>query len=325
MRRLVRIVLWGVTALLLVVLAGVVVLAVAFPRSEPAPDLHVASTPERVARGEYLFRHVTACADCHARHDRSLVGRPIRPGTLGQANPEEWTEGFFPPNITPAALGDWSDGEIARAVTEGIRKDGGALFPAMPYSTYRNLSRSDLEAIIAFVRTLPPRPVEHPRRPLGLPYSLIARISARPAERAQSPPAAGDPVAHGRYLVSVAGCAFCHTPQAGMGRLREDSLFAGGVAFEMGPWIARSANVTPDSATGIGDWSRERFVARFESMARYAASREDRPADQPVSPMPWVAYSGMTAEDLGAIYAFLRTVPPVRHEVARFVRAPVDE
>jgi mono/diheme cytochrome c family protein len=305
------------------VLVALVYLLVAFPKSEPATDVVVQGTPERIERGRYLFHHVAACAECHAVHDRSRLGDPVVPGGLGRENYEEWVarSGFFPPNLTPAALGSWSDGEILRAIASGIREDGQALFPAMPYDLYGKLAQPDLEALVAYIRTLDPIPVEHPRERLALPLNLIARLAPRPARPPAEAPRTG--LSRGEYLVEVAGCRFCHTPFEGTPPRAVKALtFAGGHEFPVAAGVVRTANITPDTETGIGEWTRDRFLARFQAVREGAATGGPKPAGTPPTVMPWANYAGMREEDLAAIYEYLRTVEPVRHRVTTFEPDP---
>jgi hypothetical protein len=90
--------------------------------------------------------------------------------------------------------------------------------------------------------------------------------------------------------------------------------FAGGHDFGH----VRSANITPDLLTGIGNWSKSDFIGRFHGFAGGAPSI--RPGDDNTV-MPWTMFAGMTDEDLGAIYDYLRTVKPVRHAVDKWSRA----
>src|SRR5687768_12205427 len=216
MRKVLRVLGYLVVGVLSLVLLALVYIVIAYPKSAPPPDIDVRGTPEQVERGHYLFHTAAQCVECHAVRDTRAPGTPIVAGGLGKENWVEWVEEggapFFPPNITPAALGDWTDGEIARAIASGIRKDGKALFPAMPYDVYRDMSREDLEALIAYLRSLEPMPVEHPREPLGLPFSVIARFMPRPADTPERTPSVSDGPAYGKYLVSISGCEFCHTP-----------------------------------------------------------------------------------------------------------------
>src|SRR5690606_35010597 len=120
--------------------------------------------------------------------------------------------------------------------------------------------------------------------------------------------------AYGEYLAEVAGCRFCHTQQEN-GKEVPGVAFAGGLelAFEAG--VVVSANITPDPLTGIGGWTREAFVARFKAFADEVPAVAD---GDPNTVMPWSLYAGMTEEDLGAIYDYLRTVPPVELAVEKW-------
>ena len=118
-------------------------------------------TKERIERGKYLANNVCVCMDCHSKRDWSKFSGPVTPGTLGMGG-EEFNQQlgfpgkFYSKNITPAELKDWTDGEILRAFTCGVNKDGKALFPLMPYLSFGQLDKDDLYSIVAYIRTLPP-------------------------------------------------------------------------------------------------------------------------------------------------------------------------
>lgn len=321
MRTVLRALAWIVTVVLIAVLGGMVFLVVAFPKREPPPDVVVEGTPEQVERGRYLFRHVANCLACHSERDTTVVGEPMVAGTEGKENPA-FGEPFFPPNVTPAAMGDWTDGEIVRAIASGIRADGSALFPAMPYTEFRRMAMEDLVAIVAYMRALDPIPVERSRGELPIPFNVIARLSPRPADPPSRAPTEG--VARGKYLSTIAGCVFCHTPREGHEPIEEMAL-AGGHEFAEGDWIVRSANLTPDERTGIGAWSRERFIGRFKTSGMHPEDPRRRDENDPPQVMPWIEYAGMTEKDLGAIYDYLRTVLPVDNEIRTYGRVPPGE
>lgn len=169
-------------------LAGVVTLAVAggvgylyakYPEVPPAANVTVVSTPEKVARGEYLSNHVTGCVICHAEPDFTKYGRPLKPGTLGGGGEffGDESAGFimYSKNITPAAIGSWTDGELIRAFTAGVSRDGTPLFPIMPYPKYARLSPDDVAAIVSYLRTLKPVEKTLPERKLPFPLPFIVR------------------------------------------------------------------------------------------------------------------------------------------------------
>ncbi len=91
-------------------------------------------------------------------------------------------------NITPAAIGQWTDGELIRAITAGVNKNGEPLFPIMPYPRYAKMSRDDVESIVAYVRTLAPVDYTAPPRDLAMPLPLVVRtIPKAPEFRPISP------------------------------------------------------------------------------------------------------------------------------------------
>jgi len=155
-----------------------------------------------------------------------------------------------------------------------------------------------------------------------------------------SPATAGDPasaVERGRYLVSILDCNACHTPfklgpngpEPDMARMLSGHpeqmkmgqppvlgngpwIWAGAAtntAFA-GPWgITYAANLTPDEYSGIGIWTEEIFMKTLRTGKHWGTSRAIQP------PMPWQAYSQMTDEDMKAVYAFLKSIPPIRNRV----------
>jgi Cytochrome c len=297
---------------------GLGVLFFAFPRGGPPPKLAIQATPELLQRGKYLAEHVAVCIDCHSTRDWKRFSGPPVAGTAGKGGEVFPEEMGFPgtlraPNITPFALGDWTDGEIARAVTVGVNRAGAPLFPLMPYPYYRHLCARDVEAIVAFVRTLVP--VEHtpPRSTLKLPVSLIVRtIPGKPAPEAC--PTEEVSAERGRYVAMIAGCVECHSPVE-RGQVIRGKEWIGGRAFPLpGGGTVRSQNLTPHQ-TGIGAWSEEQFVMRFKTYET---------ADLPVEPgqfntiMPWTMYAGMSREDLRSVYLYLRTLPAVANGVETF-------
>jgi hypothetical protein len=246
----------------------------------------------------------------------------VQPGTLGRGG-ERFDESTGLPgvliarNITPAVLGGWSDGEIYRAITGGLRRDGSALFPLMPYDAYRFMAQEDLLAIIAYLRTLQPVNNEIPLHQLNFPLNLIVNSIPKPAD--PRPVNRADPVAYGQYLTTVAGCRWCHTPVNETQRSIPELELAGGHEFPLGGFVARAANITPDEETGIGRWSREDFIARFRRYRGPDGRIPVGPGDSNTV-MSWTMYAEMTDGDLGAIHAYLRQVKPIRNRVETFGR-----
>jgi mono/diheme cytochrome c family protein len=286
-----------------------------FPAVGPAPQVSVEVSPARVARGRYLAENVAICMDCHSHRDPERFAGPVLSGTEG-AGGEVFDHSMglpgivVAPNITPHALGGWTDGEIIRAMTEGVSRDGRALFPLMPYPAYRTMSQEDLYSIVAYLRTLKSIPAEHPETRLDFPVNLLVRTLPQPAQPEPTPDPA-DLIESGRYLATIGACADCHSPLAG-GALDESRLYHGGREFPVAGTILVTPNLTPDPETGLGHWTEEQFVARFK-MYDGEEGRNLSPEDAGFNTlMPWTMYAGMEEQDLKAIYAYLRTLTPVR-------------
>lgn len=279
-----------------------------YPIQEPARDLRVPVSPERVLRGRYLAEHAAGCIACHSRRDWTLYSGPVVPGTEGAGDRYFLDPSFHSANITPAALAQWSDGELIRAISSGVGRTGAALDPRMPWEAFSRLSPDDLEALVAYLRTLAPIVTRRPDNQVALSRRLFARTLPRPY-RPRPSPGPNDTVAWGRILAGLGSCTFCHGADLSGGRR---FVVPGG-----GDAVAR--NLTPDP-TGIGEWSRENFVGVFKAFASPEARRI--PVGEPPvnTVMPWTAYAGMTDPDLGALYDYLRSLPPVSRVVERAAR-----
>ena len=321
-------VLLGVVA----VAAGIVTwLALRHPAARPVSSMRVDATPSRLARGKYLVEHVTDCLGCHSDHLNDRFGFPVKPGTEGQGGYVFDAKLGIPgivcaQNITPdpeTGIGKWSDDEILRAMREGVDRDGNALFPMMPYVDLREMSDEDAYSVVAYLRTL--KPIRHtiPQKKIDFPVNLIIKFTPKPLT---SPVAAPDPanrVAYGRYLTRIGGCYECHTPHDDKQQIDEKRAFAGGWVM-VGPWgRVVTANLTPHGDGYLARATREEFIGRFKAFASI------EPQSAPLAPkgrntvMPWLAFAGMTDDDLGAIYDYLKTVPPLANKVNPFPDAPM--
>ena len=304
----------------------VIVLAVAFfymhfPDVDKPSSLVVERTPERIARGNYLAHHVTVCLDCHSKRDYAHFSGPIEPGTEGMGGerfgPEMGLPGtLYAANLTPAAIGSLTDGELLRVIASGVRPNGSVLFPLMPYPHYNKISDEDLFSIIAYVRTLPSHVNDVAVSTITFPASMFIR--AVPSNRQfHAEPNRNNILEYGEYLVNAAGCGDCHT-RAIKGEPIKGMEFAGGFEFNTPMGLIRTANITPDEATGIGLWSEEIFVQRFKDYSTETAKKLDPSVIGYHTVMPWTMYAGMTEEDLKAIYAYIHTIPAVKNFVVKF-------
>ncbi len=261
-----------------------------------------------VKRGAYLVNGPVACANCHGTRAKDFS---IVPGM-------EFAGGFhivdpafdvYAANITPdkeTGIGEWTDKQIITAIREGKDTEGKIIFPPMPVPTYNNMSDDDVKAIVAYLHTLKPVRHEVPESKWNIPQQAMPPAKGLPA------PPQTDKVAYGRYIVTaLAHCFECHTPLGPNGQPDMSKLGAGGMEITLAPGMAvRTANITPDPETGIGKWSDDDI--------KKALTEGLTPTGQHVSPpMPFPFFKNMTADDLDAVVAYIRTIPPVVNKVER--------
>jgi len=307
-------------AILIILIVALVYLSLFKPNVGKASDLKVSITPEKVEHGRYLAYHVMMCADCHSMRDFTQFSGPPSPGT-------EFTGGdvfdhamgfpgkFISSNITPHGIGDWTDGELFRLITTGVKRDGNPIFPVMPYHKFGQMDKEDIESVIAFLRTLEPVETNHPESKADFPVNLLMRTMPQKAELTNRP-SPSDRIAYGRYMANAAACFDCHT-NFGKGKyIGPDG--GGGREFQFPDGsILRAPNLTPH-ATGIKHYTREAFVERFRMYADSGfVLHQVKPGDFQTI-MPWHMYGGMKEEDLAAIYDYLQTLEPYDNMVERF-------
>jgi mono/diheme cytochrome c family protein len=321
----------GVIVLTVVALAAIGVAYVAWrkPAQRPAAAIKVEQTPERVARGKYLVNHVTICFDCHSERT-TAYGLPFKPGGEGVRG-FVWDRRIdFPgvlaaSNITPdreTGLGEWTDGEILRALREGVNREGKALFPIMPYGHFKTLSDDDATAIVAYLRTLKPQRYEEPEKSLDVPMNFIEKFIPAPVAGPVAAPDRNDRIAYGKYLATIGNCFECHTPKDDKGQPVPGMELAGGWEMHTPQFRVVTANITPHPSTWVGRATKEEFIGRFRSFANYTAATAPQAPKGRNTLMPWISFSGMSDEDLGALYDFLKTVKPNANKVNPFPDAP---
>jgi mono/diheme cytochrome c family protein len=276
----------------------------------------------QLEHGKYLVYSVVNCVDCHSQLDTSKFSAPVLPGTEGGGGlaiheilPSDVPGKLVIPNITPHTLKDWTDDEIARAITRGINKKGDTLFPLMPYHGLSRMAKEDVEAVIAYLRTLKPIENSLPAKELFIPAAAFGPLPDGDYKK-NTRPDTTDKVKYGEYLVAIAHCTDCHTPVTKEKVPIMDMYLSGGQHFKLPTWEVTVANITPDSATGIGSWTQEMFLAKFRTN-----STPEMLASKPGkfnTLMPWSFYGTMKDGDLKAIYAYLRTVPPIKNKVEKW-------
>jgi len=310
--------------IIILIIGAISYVNVGLPNVGDAPDISIEATPDRIARGDYIANHVALCMDCHSTRDWSIFTGPPVPGTQGIGG-ERFDQNmgfpgvFYSRNITPYGLKDWTDGEIFRAITTGVSKDGSALFPIMPYMGYRKLDKEDVYSVIAYLRSLDPVESTPATSKADFPMSLIINTIPGEADFVDIPDK-NDRVEYGGYLLTMASCYECHT-QAEQGNLIMEMYLAGGRDF-IGPWgTVRSANLTQDKKTGLGNWTETQFVARFKMHvdSSFVAPKVGEGDFQTI--MPWIMYAGMEEDDLKAIFAYLQTIEPIENQVVKWTPA----
>ena len=316
---------------------GIVVLGVGFfffrftvllPRDIPIPDISLPTSTDEIERGRYLATHVAVCMDCHSTRNWSYFAGPIIPRTLGKGGEVFDRKSGLPglvisKNITPYSLGDWSDGELFRAITGGLQKDGDALFPLMPYDAYRTMDKRDVLAIMAYLRTIDPIENDVPDHELDFPLNLI--VNSIPLEAELITVNRENAVEYGEYLSTIAGCIWCHTPLNRTQQVIPEQSLAGGHEFFMGEYVVRAPNISPDKETGLGNWSRDDFIARFRQYQGPSGRTIPLGEGGFNSLMSWTMYAGMTDEDLGAIYAYLMQSEPRSNRVTVYETLPAGD
>ncbi len=318
--RILKVLMSIIALVLLLVLAGGTYVKFALPDVGEPPEMQIKSNAQRLERGKYLANHVTVCMDCHSTRDWSLYAGPMSQTGIG-AGGEVFDQkmgfpgSFYAPNITPATLKNWTDGELFRAITTGVSKDGRALFPLMAAHRFGKMVKEDINSIITYIRSLQPIEKVIPLSEPDFPVNFLINTMPKKASFTVIPKET-DVIQYGGYLVNAAGCVDCHS-QMDKGSIVAGTEFGGGMEFKFPQGIVRSPNITNDMETGIGSWTKAAFVQRFQL---YIAPNYQSPkvGEGMNTPMPWIMYGGMKTSDLEAIYDYLKTVKTQKNQVIKF-------
>jgi mono/diheme cytochrome c family protein len=289
-----KVVKWGgfvVSGLLtlIVVFVGVLMLIglVKFyaPRSAPVPDLNVAGTPEQIARGEHLAN--SFCASCHSTTNEL----PLTGGVdLGKDFPMPLGS-FVSVNLTPAGpLKEWSDGEIFRALRNGLDRNGQVL-TVMSGARGRHLSDEDVQAVIAYLRSQPATANET-QLPPDQPNALALILTGAgmipegepPITQTLNLPTKGATAEFGAYILSYQDCVVCH-----------GTNLTGGTPGQLAP-------IGP-SLVAIKGWTKEQFITTL----RTGVDPNGHALNGKL--MPWQNIGRMDDEELAAVYAYITGLP----------------
>ena len=269
---------------------------------------------EIIAKGQYIFAVAGGCA-CHTvPKETAHAGArpfPIPFGTVYSTNITQDKE---------TGLGAWSDQQILDAMVKGFRRDGSRILPVMPYEKYSGMAQADLEALIAFLRTLKAVNKPTPELKSWVPFirsvgtfaylTLFGRFSTLPAQ----PPKAG--VERGRYLVNhVSLCGDCHTPRNVLGAPKQ-SLYLAGAAQDTGPLGEAVPNITPDEETGIGSWKRDEIADLLLTGTKPDFDNVQGLIYEVIEGTTHgYGYNDMTKEDALAIADYLKSIPPIKNKI----------
>jgi len=255
-----------------------------------------------VERGAYLAR-AADCEACHTTQD----GKPYAGGL-----PFKLPFGtLHSTNITPdkeTGIGNYSDQDFLNAVHRGIRHDGARLYPAMPFASYTYMTDDDALAIKAYLFSLPPVRAPAPENTLSFPFNqrwaMTFWSAAFNRDSRFAPDTSKSPEWNrGAYLSeALAHCGECHTPRNLAFALDNRRKFVGAVAAG---W--RAYNITSDKATGIGAWADDDLV----SYLAIGHANGHGTASGPMGEAVDRSFNYMVGEDIRAVVAYLRTVPPI--------------
>lgn len=263
--------------------------------TNPVADVRVTDTPEQIARGERLAQ---LCVNCHTKDNQlplagtNLIAKFGLPalGTL------------YAPNLTPTGnIQDWSDGELIRAIREGVHKNGRSLL-IMPSEIFRNMSDDDIQALVAYLRSQPGTGSPTPDNRFNLFGALFLNLSdfrtAQPPVGRVTAPQAGT-IEYGKYMVDVIGCRDCHGDQL-QGKVDNG---------QPGPPPG------PNLTLIVPNWTEEQFMTFFNTGQLPGGGTVPiltLPSGFSEPRMPWTEVRAVATDDeLREMYAYLHSLPPV--------------
>jgi mono/diheme cytochrome c family protein len=257
-----------------------------------------------VERGDYLVNAVMVCDGCHTPRGKTglIMEKRFSGGSQVWDTPAYTVRGT---NITPdreTGIGAWSDDEIKRSLTEGVHRQGRPIAPQMPFAFYKILTPRDLDAIVAYMRTLAPvrNEVQPPVYKAAMHTELVPGAIKPFTEETLR-----DPVKRGFYLATIAHCMECHGRRPDGEQDYKNAWGKGGYVFK-GPWGSTvTSNITSHPKSGIGAWTD----AEIRRSLTHGVSRDGRKIRPPMDRQEF--FSRMTDADLDALVAWIRTIPPL--------------
>ena len=271
--------------------ALVIVFAATFGVANAQSDL--------VKRGDYLVNGILTCGNCHT--PKGPTGDIMDKAFSGGLSWDEPPFKVTAPNITQdneTGIGNYTDAELKQVLRKGIKRNGVPVAMIMPSGFYEIMTDRDLDAVIAYLRTI--KPIKN-----TVPDPIYKTAQGHPIPPGGDKPFTegmlSDKVKKGFYLATIAHCMECHTPMGPRGRDFASKLGIGGFEFP-GPWgVSVSRNITSSKEKGIGGWTDE-------EIKRAITQGVSRDGSKLKPPMGYHYYSTVSTDDLDAIVAYLRTV-----------------
>jgi mono/diheme cytochrome c family protein len=255
-------------------------------------------------RGSYLVNSVMACDGCHTPRQAGgfVMDRRFSGGSQTWDTPAYTVKGA---NITPdrgTGIGAWSHADLKRALTEGVRPNGIPLAPQMPFVFYKVLTSHDLDAVATYVMSVAAvsNAVQVPSYKAEMKYTLVPG-----AEKPMADEDLGDPVKRGFYLATIAHCMECHSRRPDGVQDFVGWFGRGGFEFRDTWGSAVARNITSHQTAGLGAWSD----AEIKRVLVEGVGRDGRTLKPPMA--RHIYFKHMTDSDIGAIIAWVRTLPPL--------------
>lgn len=262
---------------------GTIRLNANYNASNPVANVTVSASAEQLAWGE---KYAQFCAGCHSGNQQlPLSGNnfggeiPIPLGTL------------YAPNLTPAGeIKNWSDGEVIRAIREGVHKSGRPLI-IMPAEEFKALSDEDAQSLVAYIRSQPAVEPNTPPNNLNVIGAILANmgfLTNQPHITSVPKPAVAVNAEYGKYLSEILVCRGCHGEN-----------LTGGTSFD--------GSQAPNLTLVIPQWSEEDFVKAIRTGVIPGGETLDN------NKMPWKEFSNFATDtDLKALYQYLHGLPPTQ-------------
>ena len=288
---------------------GTIAIAALLYAASPA----LAASPTEIARGKYIFGATGGCG-CHTEPKGTAnAGGRKYDGPFGTV---------YSTNITPntkTGIGAWTDEQIITAIRLGRRPNGERILPVHPFTSFHGMAEEDLRALVSFLRSVPP--VNRPNTPKKITVPMFesvflpAWLMTFAATETPPPAAPVSGVARGEYLVRAVGhCGECHTPRSALTMALDNSRFLAGNPKKTGPEGQATPNITPDNATGIGDWTEEEIATYLGTGKRPDGDVAGGLMEEGIQGT-LAGFKDTTKADLAAIARYLKSIPAVTNKI----------